>query len=276
MAYNTTNPYDIDEHLAELYDQQVTGTEDVALIRQLVAESPLAGRSLKILEPFTGTGRILLPLAADGHEVTGIDSSQGMLERAQQKLAALPADARRRVWLIACDVVGAGADSSWPGGFDLVILGGNCLYELGTPQEQEQVIRLAARSLRPGGYLYLDNDHMEGELERPWRDTNPQQRGIQGVCADGTVIESWMQTVWFDAPARLVQFRRWIKVRYNDGTQIEREYYQQKHPVSAGEVRGWLEQNGFTIIEQFGDRDRRPYSETAPRAIFWARCDQTP
>src|SRR5262249_41021969 len=40
----------------------------------------------KILELACGSGRVLLPLAQEGYELTGVDSSAKMLEIAQQRL----------------------------------------------------------------------------------------------------------------------------------------------------------------------------------------------
>lgn len=267
MAQNNTNPYDLDFHIAEAYDHTQTETADITLIRRLIGTKG----PLNILEPFTGTGRILIPLAEDGHMITGIDQAHAMLQRAQQKISTLPEEVRNRIYLIECDLLNDPSEPAWPTRFDLVILGGNCFYELASPDEQEFCVRQAAASLKPGGYVYIDNDHMEGDLAVSWQNTEPEQRGIQGLCADGTYIEGWLQTVWFDAPRRLVQFRRWNKVVYPNGTQMVKEYYQQKHPVSEGEVRGWLEKHGFIIEQEFGDREGNPYTDQSPRAIFWAR-----
>lgn len=264
MAQNPINPYDVDAHIAEAYDQGETETADVELIRRLTGGQ--AG--LRILEPFTGTGRILLPLALDGHMVTGIDQAHGMIAQARKKVAGFPPQVQQQITLIEADVI----CSTWPSGFDLVILGGNCFYELATPEEQAQCVRLAASALNPGGTVYIDNDHMEGELDPSWQDIGVRQkRGIQGQCADGSRVESYMETTWFDAPNRLARFRRWTEITAPDGNKVVREYIQQKHPVSTGEVRGWLEQFGFVIEHLFGDRQGTTFTEKSGRAIIWAR-----
>ena len=68
MSLNPTNPYDIDPHIAELYYVLQPGLDDVRFILRL-----LGGQSgLSVLEPFCGTGRATLPLAAEGHSVTGL------------------------------------------------------------------------------------------------------------------------------------------------------------------------------------------------------------
>lgn len=264
MSHNTTNPYDVDSHIAEVYDQCDTETTDIRLIRRFIN-----GRGpLQILEPFSGTGRILIPLAQDGHTVTGIDQALYMIQRAQKKIGWLPEEIQMQITLIEGDVV----VMAWPGRYDLVILGGNCLYELATPEEQERCIQQAAEVLKPGGYLYVDNNHMEGDLAPSWQVTGvPEKRGLAGVCADASQVETWLETIWFDAPQRLVRFRRRVEVTSPDGEVTTHEFMQQKHPVSSGEVRGWLEKYGFTIEEMFGDPQGNAYNVDSPRAIFWAK-----
>lgn len=256
--------YDLDDHVAELYDRLITDTEDIALIRRLIGPR----KGLQILEPFCGTGRILIPLACDGHTVVGMDRARGMLARAEAKLRALGPEVRERITLLRRDVL----EDEWPAGFDLVILGGNCLYELATPEEQARVIAQAARALRPGGYLFVDNDHMEGELDRSWYDP-PVREGVfpTGACGDGTRLESHWQVIWYDEARRLIRLLRQTRIIFPDGRVVELQCVQQKHPVSAAEVAAWLTAQGLSIERTWGDYRGRPYTDAAPRAIFWAR-----
>jgi SAM-dependent methyltransferase len=255
--------YDVELHVAEIYDQIETHTDDVALIRRLIE-----GRGpLRILEPFCGTGRILIPLALDGHEIVGLDQAQGMLDRARVKIERLPGDVQRRITLTRADVV----DEEWPRGFDLVLLGGNCLYELATPEEQGGCFASAAASLNPGGYVYVDNDHMEGELDPSWQRSGVASGAFPtGTCADGTRVESTSEAIWWDAPRRLIRFRRRTRVTLPEGSVVESEYVQQKHPVSAVEVQTWLEAHGFVVERMYGDRAGNRYTDASGRAIFWA------
>jgi SAM-dependent methyltransferase len=263
MSLNEQNMYDLETHIAEVYDRFETQTEDIEFIRKGIA----AFGRLRILEPFCGTGRILIPLALDGHELVGLDQSKSMLARARMKIGQLPPDVQARIRLIEEDAI---ADD-WPAGFDLVILAGNCFYELATPEEQEGTIRAAAQSLKPGGLIYIDNDHMEGGLDPTWQEPGVSMAFPTAICEDGTRLSSSLETVWFDASRRLVRIRRRIQVRRADQSTFEREYIQQKHPVSAMEVQTWLETHGFQIEGRFGDHGGSDYSDDAPRAIFWAR-----
>jgi hypothetical protein len=159
----------------------------------------------------------------------------------------------------------------WPEGFDVVILGGNCFYELASPEEQEQCIIYAAKSLKLGGYVYVDNDHMEGDLDPSWRKSGRWKGFPTGTCADGTRVESLWEVVWFDIPLRLIKYRRQTRIIRPDGTVVEKEYMQQKHPVSAGEVQHLLDKHGFVIERFYGDHIGNPCFDTSERAIFWAR-----
>ena len=136
MSINATNTSEVDRAVAAFYGHHETQTDDVALLRRL-----LHGRGrLRILEPFCGTGRILVPLGCDGHEFVGLDQSAAMLGRCREKVAQLPAEVQQRITLAEADVTA----EPWPAGFDVALLAANCFYELATAAEQEGCIASAA------------------------------------------------------------------------------------------------------------------------------------
>lgn len=263
MIKNLVNGYDIDPHIAEIYDQSETYSDDLGLIRKLIGDH----NPWRILEPFCGTGRLLIPLALEGHTFVGIDQARTMLERAQNKINQLTLQVQKRIKLIKANVLA----TNWPQNFDLVILGGNCFYELATLEEQEACIRLAADALNPGGYMYIDNDHMEGDLAETWQTIGRVRKSLSGICQDGTKVESSMETVWVDVPRRLARFQRRVKLVFPDGNILEKEVLQQKHPISAVEIRTCLERSGFEVEQLFGDHTGSLYTDASLRAIFWAR-----
>jgi hypothetical protein len=119
--------------------------------------------------------------------------------------------------------------------------------------------------------LFIDNDQIEGDLSLEWRGTSPRLCLPTGICADGVRLESTIQTIWFDVSARLVRFQRKTKTVFPDGHIIEQTYIQQKHPFNMKEVSLSLERNGFIIEKHYGSRARQPYTDSSPRAIFWAQ-----
>ena len=256
--------YDVDAYITEIYDQTETQTEDVHLLCELMGNT----EQLRILEPFCGNGRILIPLAQEGHEIVGIDKSKPMLDSVRQKIKKLPEVVQKRVTLLQDDVV----LKEWSKGFDLVILGANCFYELATPDEQETCIRLAQDSLKLNGHLYLDNNHMEGELAPSWCESGiNENRFPTGTCSDGTRVKGSTETIWYNVKERLVHFRRTVEITTTDGRTRKKEWIEQKHPPSTVEMQTWLHKYGFVIENLWGDRKRSPYTDKSGRAVFWAR-----
>lgn len=263
MSLNQQNSYDIDTHIAEIYDQNETEIKDVEFLKTLIE-----GKGIHlILEPFCGTGRMILPLAKEGYSIIGMDQAQGMLHLAQTKITNVPEEIQKLVILQHKDVT----SEKWPTGFDLVILGYNCFYELASPAEQEYCIEQAAKALNPGGYLFIDNDHMEGDLHASWQDIGVVRKSISGKCNDGSVLENYRETIWVDVPNRLARFRRRYVITPPNSEKKEYEFFQQKHPVSKVEVETWLKKHNFRIEAIFGDYEGKPYQDSSNRAIFWAR-----
>ena len=86
--------------LAELYDAVYADCDDIAFwqaVTPAVSDGPL-------LELGCGTGRVLLPLARAGHEVTGIDLAPHMLGRCRAKLKGESGEVRDRVTLREADM----------------------------------------------------------------------------------------------------------------------------------------------------------------------------
>jgi SAM-dependent methyltransferase len=260
QEYKYSGDYN-DPLLAELYDQSEIYTDDVDLIRSLIGDSG----PLNILECFSGTGRLLVPLAQDGHRITGIEIAPAMNARAATKIARLGIDIRDKVTLKVQDVL----DGQWGTGYDLVIMGANAFYELPSAKMQERCIQFARQALVPGGQLFVDNDDYKGN----WgKGPSGKERVIfQGKGTDGTFGRSTMEDLKFDEEQGILYMKRTWFIRTLDGIENCIEYICQKHPVSAKEVEGWLKKYDYQILQIFGDRQRNPYTEKSDRAIFWVK-----
>ena len=266
MSDTDRQKYSADAHIAEVYEQLEAHIEDVVLLRQLIGDR----RGLTIFEPFCGTGRILIPLAEDGHQLIGLDESPGMLARLAEKLGTRSADVRGRVRLIAAPAFAA----EWPAGVDVVLLGGNCFYEVSSSDAQRALIHRAAAALRSGGHVYLDNDdHQSVTLQPAWQKPpgRPGRAFPSGTCADGTVLEGSTETAWFDVHARLVHYIRRLRVARPDGAVTDHEWRETCHPTIMADCLGWLGEAGFVVERTFGNRQGDAYGPGSPRCLVWAR-----
>lgn len=137
--------------LARLYDLDlVEDPGDLDLYLALAAR--VADRP--ILELAVGSGRLAVPLAAAGHQVTGVDLDPAMLERARDRAAAGGPDVATRLELVEADLVAV--DLPGAGEYGLAFIGLNSLFVLSTREAQRAAIATMARHLGPGGIAVVD------------------------------------------------------------------------------------------------------------------------
>lgn len=110
---------------------------------ELIAE--LAGDG-DILELAIGTGRMALPLAQRGLNVSGFDASPDMLA----KLAAKPGGAAIPAWIAEMASFELGQT------FDFAFLVFNTLYNLTSQEAQVQCFQRVAKHLKPGGRFLVE------------------------------------------------------------------------------------------------------------------------
>lgn len=138
----------------EGYGKETYGAEWAAEYDEIFAEAPSAmidlltelGQGGRVLELAIGTGRIALPLAARGVDVTGIDISDEMIAR----LRAKPGGDRIPV------TMGDFADVGVDGTFRLVYLAFNTLFGLADQEEQVRCFANVAAHLEPGGRFVIE------------------------------------------------------------------------------------------------------------------------
>jgi SAM-dependent methyltransferase len=125
----------------------------------------------RILDAGCGYGRIAIPLARSGYEVTGLDLSDALL-RAAQKRAEQQGVSIRWVRKSMCRMTLQ--DSS----FDVVLCLWSAFHELLEEEEQVQAVQEMQRVLCLGGWCLI-----EGPLYRPATDEeiiSGQRRGPEG------------------------------------------------------------------------------------------------
>ena len=102
----------------------------------------------QVLELGVGTGRLALPVAAMGFDVTGLDASPAMLDVLRAKPGA------DRLTLIEGDMADpVGLDNA---SFSVVLIGFNTLFNLTTESAQAACIGHIARLLEPGGRFVME------------------------------------------------------------------------------------------------------------------------
>jgi SAM-dependent methyltransferase len=248
--------YDI---YAPFYDMDLGDLDaDLFMIEQFAARcgSP-------ILELACGTGRVLLPLAHQGYDVTGVDVSPAMLEVARHKVVA--GGLGGHVTLEQQDMRDFALDRR----FNLVFVAVNSFMHLLTLDDQLAALARIRQHLNPGGLFLLDL--FNPDLER--------LLGFQGQVALDKVMTN---------PAtgrRLMRFstqtvdlgRQIIRVAFIvDEVDAEGHVERTLFPFSVrylfrGELEILLRHAGFEIEAIYGSYDLDQFSGDSPKMIAVAR-----
>lgn len=228
------------------------------------ALSALAGRAGDpILELGCGTGRALMPLAAAGHQVTGIESSRAMLARARTKVEE--AGLASQVRLIEGDF--CAADLGGPYRFAFTLM--NTFLHLEDLAGQLAALKHWRQALAPRGMLLIDIFNpdvgqlasLDGRLEwdQTWTGNPP-----------GASTMKFLARV-VDTAAQVMSVNHIYDEIAADGSL--------KRTVAAFNLRYiWryeaellLEKAGFLLEEIYGDWNLGPFTSESERMILLAR-----
>ncbi len=215
-----------------------------------------------ILELACGTGRLLLPLAEAGYDVTGVDISAEMLRRAREK--AEKAKLLGRVTLIHGDV----RTFESPRKHAMAFVAVSSFMVFTDNEAILDALGNIRRHLRPGGLLIIDL-------------FNPDPRLL--LDGDGRMI---LQKEWREEDGTLVQ--KFVIRRTDFATQIQRIEFVYDlvhpngrlerfvHPVTLrylwrNEGELLLEEAGFAVEAVYGSYELDPYEDGSPSLIFVAR-----
>jgi SAM-dependent methyltransferase len=105
-----------------------------------------------VLELGCGTGRVLAPLARDGHRVIGMDIAQPMLARAQARIDALGRVARTRAQLVRADMRSFALEARFP----LIICPFNAFQHMYARRDVEAALARVREHLGEGGRFAFD------------------------------------------------------------------------------------------------------------------------
>lgn len=189
-----------DDAWAELADQfadgaytSVKGQVRTFVLHQHLLEH-LPAPPATVLDVGGGAGHQSFPLARAGYEVTLLDPSEAMLDKARQRLSGLPDDARWRVTLVqgegehAVDAVGGRQ-------FDAVL----CHGVLGYLEQPEPVVEQLCRCTAAGGLVSIMSATartlaVRPALERRWADALAAfdatgEVGVLGVPTRADTVE---------------------------------------------------------------------------------------
>ncbi len=141
--------YEDNPFVAEFYDPvyNALARRDTGFYVDMSVKS--GGRTLEL---GCGTGRVLIPTAKAGCEITGLDSSQYMLAKCREKLTQEPSEVQARVELIRGDMT----DFSIGKQFSLITIPFRPFQHLITVAEQKACLTCVRKHLADFGKFVFD------------------------------------------------------------------------------------------------------------------------
>jgi SAM-dependent methyltransferase len=223
-----------------------------------------------ILELGAGTGRLAIPLAAAGYEVTAVDVDPAMLSRARRRIETVGAEAAGRLEVVEADLLDLVEEPlSRAGRFTLAVIALNTLFLLGTRDRQRRAVAALATHLARDGLAVVDvwlpaiDDlaRFDGRLILEYERADPEtghrvtkQAAARHDPATGVVD---LTTIYDEGPPGTAPVR-WIR---HDALRL----------VGVDELRGLAEAAGLVVERLGGDYDLEPLGPGSERAILVAR-----
>jgi SAM-dependent methyltransferase len=251
-----------DPWLAELYDYAYVptwGERDLPLWLALAGES-----TGPVLEVACGTGRVVLPLARAGWQVTGLDISPHMLAVARRKLEKENPEVQSRIRLVEGDMRHFALDER----FSLILIPYRSFHALLTPAAQRRCLECCRRHLEPGARLAINVFHPRLSVLATPGGVDESPHEYPGP--DGATIRQSGHTDYDLANQTLVWHARYECTAPNGCVEVH-EHSTPLRYFFRFEMKWMLEACGFEVEALYGDFQRSPFESDSPEMIFVAR-----
>jgi len=195
-----------------------------------------------VLDLCCGPARHALLLAQKGFQVTGVDRSPFLLNKARERAAGVGIE------LVQSDV----RNFLRPGAFDLALSLFTSFGYFETREEDLELLRTIHKNLKPGGVLVIDVMGRECVAAMPCRAQWEES-------ADGEIFVQYAEIL----PGWTRVRTHWLLARGDHARQFAFEL----NLYSGQELKLALEIAGFTDVKTFGSLAGTPYDQTATRLV---------
>lgn len=220
-----------------------------------------SGYGKRVLELGVGTAALAIPLASEGHEVTGIDNSPDMLAVAEEKLGRCDQPVKQRLRLANADMRSFDLAEK---NFDFAFISFSTFLHLLTHEEELNCLRYIREHLRLRGGLAISV-------------FQPDPKYLSGVLKLHHAIkvpESGVELVRYhqesnDYARQLIE-ASYIYVINEKGTSRTIVTNFRLRILLRGELELLLDKAGFDVINVFGSLEKEPHDTTSKTIIMLA------
>jgi len=217
-----------------------------------------------VLELCCGTGRVAIPLARAGFQVTGVDLSAAMLEHCRENLEREEPVVTQRITLEQADTTQLQLGTKFP----LAIMAFNSLLCLTDFASQRAAVAAAGRQLLPDGVLALDL--MNPLVLSLQGDTVPKPFFTRRNSQNGNLYTRFAAM----GPMQVDQVQElfgWYDEIGPDGTVRRSPYSMYWKPVFRYEIELMLDAAGLVIESVEGGHRKEPFTTQSRKMFILAR-----
>jgi SAM-dependent methyltransferase len=217
----------------------------------------------KILELACGSGRVLLPLAAEGYEVTGVDTSEKMLAIAHQRLNT--ENLTGRCQLVLQDMRTLHLEQK----YRLAFIALGSFGHIITRKDQQKTLASIRAHLSPKATLIIDISNQDAR----YMENLSGQFLHQGTWPSN---DNYYYTHFISPAAapdkHILELTHFYERHRQAGTVERTTTTTMLYLFDRNEVELLLEQAGFVVKNVHGDYDLRPFHLDSPRMICIAEA----
>jgi len=249
--------------LAQYYDAEWRDlTQDILFLRE---EADKTGSP--VLELACGTGRILFPIAQDGHDIWGIDNSDAMLKILEKNILKESPETAGRIHFNNQDMRNFSFDMK----FKLIIIPFNSFLLLTERKDFDLCLKNCRNHLADDGTFIIDifspNFEMCAEKE-------PKIQFLRHffVPDEKKVVVQW-EYARRDMARQLIDIDFLYEEYDQDGKVVQNSKNLTMSVIFRFEMQYLLEKNGFEVREFYGNYDRSEFAAGSPQLIYI--CNKT-
>jgi ubiquinone/menaquinone biosynthesis C-methylase UbiE len=234
---------------ANVYDGMNTDLTDLEFYQNWLPKQ----KNARILELCCGTGRLTIPIAKDGYNISGVDITSSMLEQAKLKAS----EAGLEIDFIQADIRTLNLRQK----YDLIFIPFNSIHHLYQNEDLFQALNVVKNHLKEKGMFLLDcyNPNIQYIVES----RNEENEINQYTTKDGrNVLIKQKMRYENQSQINRIEWNYYINDEFHSTQNLDmRLYFPQ-------ELDSYLEWNGFTIIHKFGSFKEEEFNDSSEKQIF--------
>ncbi|MFP2996298.1 class I SAM-dependent methyltransferase [Spongiivirga sp. MCCC 1A20706] len=231
-----------------IYDGMNTNLDDLNFYKRWLPKN----KEARILELCCGTGRLTIPIAKDGFNITGVDITFSMLETAKAKAV----EAGLEIEFIQEDIRTLNLSEQ----YDLIFIPFNSIHHLYKNEDLFKTLAVVKDHLKENGTFILDcfNPNIQFMVEG-----EKQQRVVTKYKTDDGREIMIQEIMKYESASQInrIEWHYFINGEFDSVQSLDmRMFYPQ-------ELDSYLKLNGFTIVKKFGSFEEELFHDNSEKQI---------